>query len=77
MDDRVEDLLSQMTIEEKIHLLKGSGMASALGRLEPGEGIPGVVGTIVSTPRLLEKGNYKIAFGISSRDIKGAVEVQL
>jgi beta-glucosidase len=52
MDDRVEDLLSQMTIEEKIHLLKGSGMASALGRLEPGEGIPGVVGTIVSTPRL-------------------------
>ncbi len=52
MEDRVEDLLSQMTLEEKIHVLKGSGMASALGRLEPGEGIPGVVGTIVPTPRL-------------------------
>ena len=52
MNDRVEDLLSQMTIAEKIHVLKGSGLASALGRLEPGEGIPGVVGTIVPTPRL-------------------------
>lgn len=52
MHNRVEDVLAQMNIEEKIHLLKGSGMASALGRLEPGEGIPGVVGTIVATPRL-------------------------
>lgn len=50
--DRVEDLLSQMTIEEKIHLLKGSGMASGIGRVKPGEGIPGAVGTIVPTPRL-------------------------
>jgi beta-glucosidase len=49
---RVQDALAQMTIEEKIHLLKGSGIASAMGRLEPGEGIPGVVGTIVATPRL-------------------------
>jgi len=49
---RVADLLSQMTIEEKIHLLKGSGLASAMGRVEPGEGIPGAVGTIVPTPRL-------------------------
>jgi beta-glucosidase len=49
---RVEDLLSQMTIEEKIHLLKGSGLASAMGQGEPGKGIPGAVGTIVPTPRL-------------------------
>ena len=52
MDDRVKDVLAQMNTEEKIHLLKGSGLASALGRQEPGEGIPGVVGTIVATPRL-------------------------
>ncbi|MEN0007025.1 MAG: glycoside hydrolase family 3 protein, partial [Bacteroidota bacterium] len=50
--ERVEDALSQMTVEEKIHILKGSGMASAIGMLEPGEGIPGAVGTIVPTPRL-------------------------
>lgn len=49
---RIEDVLSQMTTEEKIHLLKGSGMASGLGRTEPGQGIPGAVGTIVPTPRL-------------------------
>ena len=49
---RVADALSQMNVDEKIHLLKGSGIASAMGRLEPGEGIPGVVGTIVATPRL-------------------------
>ncbi|WP_127141901.1 glycoside hydrolase family 3 C-terminal domain-containing protein [Flagellimonas marinaquae] len=52
IEARVEDLLSQMTVEEKIHILKGSGMASGLGMVEPGEGIPGVVGTIVATPRL-------------------------
>ncbi len=50
--DRVEDLLSQMTVEEKIHILKGSGMASGMGMVDPEEGIPGVVGTIVATPRL-------------------------
>ncbi|MGB5608236.1 glycoside hydrolase family 3 N-terminal domain-containing protein [Eudoraea sp.] len=49
---RVKDLVSQMTLEEKIHLLKGSGIASAIGMNEPGEGIPGAVGTIVPTPRL-------------------------
>lgn len=48
---RVSDVLSQMTIEEKIHLLKGSGMASGLGQSEPG-GVAGAVGTIVPTPRL-------------------------
>lgn len=52
IENRVEDLLSQMTVEEKIHVLKGSGLASAMGRVDPGEGIPGVVGTIVATPRL-------------------------
>ncbi len=52
IDERVEDLLSQMTPEEKIHVLKGSGLASAMGRVEPGQGIPGAVGTIVPTPRL-------------------------
>lgn len=52
IEERADDLLSQMTLEEKIHLLKGSGMASAMGRLEPGKGIPGAVGTIVPTPRL-------------------------
>jgi beta-glucosidase len=51
-NDRIDDLLAQMTIEEKIHLLKGSGLASALGRVKPGQGIPGAVGTIVPTPRL-------------------------
>lgn len=50
--ERVEDALSQMTIEEKIHLLKGSGLASAMGDVDPELGVPGVVGTIVPTPRL-------------------------
>ncbi len=49
--ERVSDVLSKMTLEEKIHLLKGSGIASAMGQSEPG-GIPGAVGTIVPTPRL-------------------------
>ena len=52
IDERADDLLSQMTLEEKIHLLKGSGIASASGMTDPGEGIPGAVGTIVPTPRL-------------------------
>ena len=52
IEERVTDVLSLMTLEEKIHLLKGSGLASALGRVEPGEGIAGAVGTIVPTPRL-------------------------
>jgi beta-glucosidase len=51
-EERVGDLLSQMTIDEKIHLLKGSGMASGLGMVKQGQGIPGAVGTIVTTPRL-------------------------
>ena len=50
--ERVEDLISQMTIEEKIHLLKGSGLTSAMGQNDEGQGIPGAAGTIVPTPRL-------------------------
>ncbi len=50
IDARVNDLLSQMTTEEKIHLLKGSGLRSAIGLDK--NGIPGAVGTIVPTPRL-------------------------
>ena len=49
--DRVLDVLSQMTLQEKIHLLKGAGMASTIGMTRPG-GIPGAVGAIVPTPRL-------------------------
>ncbi|MCA0237491.1 MAG: glycoside hydrolase family 3 C-terminal domain-containing protein [Bacteroidetes bacterium] len=52
IDERAEDILSQMNLEEKIHLLKGSGMASGMGMVEPGQGIAGAVGTIVPTPRL-------------------------
>ena len=50
LSDRVEDLLNQMTLEEKIHLLKGSGMSSALGMGKTE--IPGAVGTLAPTPRL-------------------------
>ena len=52
IDVRANNLLQLMTIEEKIHLLKGSGLSSAMGRVEEGTGIPGAVGTIVPTPRL-------------------------
>jgi len=52
IEERIENLLELMTIEEKIHLLKGSGIASALGMVPEGTGIPGAVGTIVPTPRL-------------------------
>ncbi|WP_456377323.1 beta-glucosidase [Lutibacter sp.] len=51
-NERVADVLFQMTVEEKIHLLKGSGLGSAMGMGKAGEGIPGAVGTIVPTPRL-------------------------
>ncbi len=52
IEERAGDLLSQMTTEEKIHLLKGSGIASAMGNGDPQTGIAGAVGTIVPTPRL-------------------------
>ena len=50
IETRANDLLSKLTLEEKIHLLKGSGIKSALGMSS--DGIPGAVGTIVPTPRL-------------------------
>lgn len=49
-DERIEDLLSQMTLDEKIHLLKGSGIGSAMGK--GNSAVAGAVGTIVPTPRL-------------------------
>lgn len=52
IEARANDLLSLMTVAEKIHLLKGSGMKSALGMGDPTKGIPGAVGTLVPTPRL-------------------------
>ncbi len=52
IEERAQDLLFQMTTEEKIHLLKGSGLASAMGSGDPKTGIAGAVGTIVPTPRL-------------------------
>lgn len=52
INERADDLLSQMTLEEKIHLLKGSGIGSAMGMGNAGEGIPGAAGLIVPTPRL-------------------------
>lgn len=51
LDARVIDVLSQMTLEEKIRLVKGSGMGSGMG-FGPKDGIPGAVGTIVPIPRL-------------------------
>tara|TARA_B100001057_G_scaffold324177_1_gene324381 strand:+ start:5468 stop:7903 length:2436 start_codon:yes stop_codon:yes gene_type:complete len=50
IENRATDLITRLTLEEKIHLLKGSGIKSALGMSS--DGIPGAVGTIVPTPRL-------------------------
>jgi len=52
VEKRANDLLSQMTLDEKIRLLKGSGMKSGLGMGPSGEGVRGAVGTIVPIPRL-------------------------
>lgn len=52
IEKRVSDVLSQMTLEEKLHLLKGSGISSAMGTDYVPSAIPGAVGTIVPTPRL-------------------------
>ncbi len=52
MEDRLDNLLSQMTPEEKIRMLKGSGMAGAFGSGSSDEGISGAVGKIVPVPRL-------------------------
>lgn len=50
IDERVENLLNQMNLEEKIHLLKGSGLSSAMGI--GNTAVAGAVGTIAPTPRL-------------------------
>ena len=52
IENRVSDALSQMTLEEKLHLLKGSGISSAIDSDYVPTAIPGAVGTIVPTPRL-------------------------
>ncbi len=52
LEERANDLLSQMTLEEKISLLKGSGMKSGMGLGPSDEGVRGAVGTIVPIPRL-------------------------
>ncbi len=52
VEERANDLLSQMTLDEKIRLLKGSGMKSGMGLGPSDEGVRGAVGTIVSIPRL-------------------------
>jgi beta-glucosidase len=52
VDRRVDNLLSLMTLDEKLHLLKGAGIASAVGRSTSPTAVPGAAGTIVPTPRL-------------------------
>ena len=67
LERRAEELLSQMTLEEKIHLLKGSGMKSALGQATGG--VPGAVGTVVPTPRL----GIPRFFWITKRNLCGKI----
>lgn len=52
VQERVDDLLSVMTLDEKISLLKGSGMKSGAGLGGSDEGVRGAVGTTVPLPRL-------------------------
>jgi beta-glucosidase len=52
VEKRASDLLSQMTLEEKIHLLKGSGLKSEMGLGHSDEAVRGAAGTIVPIPRL-------------------------
>lgn len=52
LEERAEDLLAQLTLDEKIRLLKGSGMKSGLGLGPSDEGVRGAVGTIIPTSRL-------------------------
>ena len=52
LEERVNDLLSQMTVEEKIRTLKGGGMKSGVGLGPSDEGVAGAVGVIVPIPRL-------------------------
>ncbi len=52
LEERANDLLSLLTMDEKIHLLKGSGIKSAMGLGPSDEGVRGAVGTIVPISRL-------------------------
>ncbi len=52
IEARVKDLLSQMTLDEKLHLLTGTGMKSGTGLGSSKEGVRGAVGTTVPIPRL-------------------------
>jgi len=52
IDERADDLLSQMTQDEKLNMLKGTGMRSGLGSGSSGEGVPGAAGGIISVRRL-------------------------
>lgn len=50
--DRVADLLGRLTFEEKVNLLKGSGIKSLLSMEDPNLLIPGAAGTIEPIHRL-------------------------
>jgi beta-glucosidase len=52
IDERADDLLSQMTPDEKLNMLKGTGMKSGVGLGSSDEGVPGAAGAIVSVWRL-------------------------
>ena len=52
LEARVKDLLHQMTLEEKIRILKGSGMKSGAGFESSKDGVRGAVGTTSPIPRL-------------------------
>ena len=52
IDERADDLLSQMTHDEKINILKGTGMKTGAGLGSSGEGVSGAAGAIVSVWRL-------------------------
>jgi beta-glucosidase len=52
VEARVKDLLGQLTPDEKLHLLTGSGMKSGAGFDTGKEGVAGAVGTTVAVPRL-------------------------
>ncbi len=52
LEERADDLISQMTIEEKIVILKGSGMKSGMGFGDVNKGVSGAVGTTVPIARL-------------------------
>jgi beta-glucosidase len=52
IDERADDLLSLMTPDEKLNMLKGTGMKPGGGSGSSGEGVPGAAGAIVSVGRL-------------------------